>query len=312
MERINNMKEWKRKKIYDILLSPICCTKHSGFDENKKVTIKIENEIIETTQSYYPQYTDKRTGKPFRYDFKPDCDMSDFACGFYEILYKDILANGKIVESDGNFVNRQFAGDVMNSVSKLTQLEDKYHCLANFWLAPMHIGRTSNTTPSENKKWSKVSDIYNIADFMDRFLLLLKYNFDEIYRKQYTKYFGECMNFEVFCKTHILVGSYVDQAYDVKEFSHKIDVNTSETVYELIKQRAKEISESRYACELWDYFKKYKLVEEYVETYLEADEYSLNEDKYPYAYECPKCNRIITNEQNYSIPPICDECSCLD
>lgn len=47
----------------------------------------------------------------------------------------------------------------------------------------------------------------------------------------------------------------------------------------------------------------------YKEKYLEPDEYPLNKEMHPYAYECPMCNRIIANDENFSIPPVCDECS---
>lgn len=47
----------------------------------------------------------------------------------------------------------------------------------------------------------------------------------------------------------------------------------------------------------------------YQEKHLEPDEYPINEEIHPYAYECPKCNRVIANDENYSIPDMCDECS---
>lgn len=68
------------------------------------------------------------------------------------------------------------------------------------------------------------------------------------------------------------------------------------------------------ANEFWsekEYYFNQQVIE-YKEESILAEEYQLNKDKYPHAYECPKCNRIITNEQNYSIPPMCDECSCLE
>lgn len=47
----------------------------------------------------------------------------------------------------------------------------------------------------------------------------------------------------------------------------------------------------------------------YKETYLEPDEYPLDKEIHPYAYECPKCNRIIANDENYSVPDMCNECN---
>lgn len=63
--------------------------------------------------------------------------------------------------------------------------------------------------------------------------------------------------------------------------------------------------------ELWEYFIRNRLLE-YKENYLEPDEYPLNKEIHPYAYECPQCNRVIANDENYSIPPVCDECSKRD
>ena len=134
----------KRKQVYEVLLMPINCEKHGGFKSNRKVNISKQRNCIISTETYWPQYTDKITGKQFRYPFKPDFDMLDFACGFYKIIYKGLLNGNEIVDEDGNFVDKEFAGDTMTSVSKLPGLRDKYHCPANFWILPMVIGRTSN------------------------------------------------------------------------------------------------------------------------------------------------------------------------
>lgn len=187
---------------------------------------------------------------------------------------------------------------------------DRDACLANFWLIPMHIGRTSKTTPIEKMKWSKTSNYYDIQDFMDRFLLLLKYDF-ETYNGMYKKFFKNIKSFEQFADIHFLKGSYTDEKYDIREYSHILDKTTTDTIYDFMKKRAKDISESKHAEELWQYFIKNGLLG-YKETYLEPDEYPLNKEVHPYAYECPKCNRIIVNDENYSIPPVCDECSKRD
>lgn len=287
----------KNKDVYEILMTPI----HSiGYSERKPI-IKKGGFVIETTQTYWPQYIDKDTAKPFRYPFRPDCDISDFACGFYEILYKYILNDNKLVEDNGNFVDKNFAGDTMTSVSKLPKLKEKYHCLANFWLLPMDIGRTSKN------KWCKISQDNNVEDFMDRFLLLLKYNF-EAYKGMYKEYFENIKTFDQFAELHFLRGSYVDEKYDIREYSEILDKTTTDTIYDFIKNRAKAISESKYAEELWEYFFKNGLLG-YTETYLEPDKYPLNKEIHPYAYECTICNSIIANDENYSIPPVCDECS---
>lgn len=226
----------KRQDIYKILMTPIQCTKYS----NGRPIIKVVNSVIETTQTYWPQYIDKDTGKPFRYPFIHDCDMSDFACGFYEIIYKDILNDNKLVDDNGNFTDKNFAGDTMTSVSKLPGLKDRYHCLANFWLIPMEIGRTSKN------EWSKTSKKYEILDFMDRFLLLLKYNY-HAYEDLFKNYFNNIKTFEQFAEIHFIKNSYVDENYDVNEFSHQLDSTTSDILFEFIKIRATLISESKYA-----------------------------------------------------------------
>lgn len=287
----------KIKEIYNILMTPIVCTEHS----EGVPYIEILNSVIKTTQTYWPEYINKYTSEPFRYEFKSDCDMSDFACGFYEIIYKDILNGKKVVDEKGNFTDKNFAGDTMTSISKLPELKEKYHCLANFWLLPMDIGRTAKN------KWCKVSEDNNVDDFMDRFLSLLKCEF-KTYEELYESYFNK-IDFNDFSEIHFLKNSYVDDTYDVNKFSDKIDSTTSDIVFQFMKKRATAISNSKYAEELWEYFKKNGLIKEYKEIYLDPDEYPLNQEIHPYAYECPKCNRIIANDDNYSIPPICDECS---
>ena len=128
--------------------------------------------MIKTTQTYWPQYIDKDTAKPFRYPFRPDCDMSDFACGFYEIIYKDILIGQNIVVEDGNFTNKIFAGDTMNTgiISKYgrkTKLSThKRHCLANFWILPMWLGRDWCNNP--HREHSKTRD--NCNDYIKLYL----------------------------------------------------------------------------------------------------------------------------------------------
>lgn len=305
------MNDKQRAQVYNILLTPIEFFSEKYKESNEypdyiieETNIFIDKNVIKSTQSYYPYYPDLSKK---RYPFSPDCDMSDFACGFYEILYKDILNDNKLVDDNGNFVDKNFAGDTMNSVSKLPILKDSYHCLANFWLIPMHIGRTSKSTPIEKMKWSKMSNYYDIQDFMDRFLLLLKHNFGT-YKDMYKQYFKNIKAFEQFADIHFLKGSHTDEKYDIREYSHILDKTTTDTIYDFMKKRAKAISESKHAEELWEYFFENGLLG-YKETYLELDEYPLNKEVHPYSYECPKCNRIIANDENYSIPPVCDECA---
>ena len=302
------MNDKKRQEVYKILMMPIQCTSYS----NGKPVIKLVDSVIKTTQTYWPQYEEKDTGKLFRYSFKPDCDMSDFAIGFYQILYKDILENNLVLSENDGFFNKEFAGDTMTTASILTGLKEKYHRLANFWLLPMHIGRTSTSTPSGLKKWSKTSDVYPIEDYMDRFLILLKQNYTA-YKELYKDYFKKIESFEMFVKIHMLENSYIDMSYKINQFSIWDESKTEieKIVFEMIKKRAESIANSDYAEELWKYFFANELLE-HKERYLEFDECPLNRDIHPHAYECPKCNRIIANDENYSIPPVCDECSKSD
>ena len=97
-----------------------------------------DRDVIKTSQKYIR---------------KNDPDMSDFAIGFYEIIYKDILNGKTILDEKGYLQNKElFAGDTMNSFRTikrrnpkeniLKKYEYQYHCLANFWLIPMEMGRT--------------------------------------------------------------------------------------------------------------------------------------------------------------------------
>ena len=109
--------------------------------------------------------------------------------------------------------------------------------------------------------WSKMSKIYDVEDFVDRFLLLVKYNFDT-YKRLYPGYFGKMEKFENFVEINFLMGSYVDENYDVNEYSDIVSEKTSNTVWEYIKNRAEVISKSeKYWEKLWEFFSKWGLVE---------------------------------------------------
>ena len=119
----------------------------------------------------------------------------------------------------------------------------------------MEIGRTSKND------WTKTSKKYDVQDFMDRFLSLLKGNFD-VYKSLYPTYFKNkgMDTFEHFVDSHYLRGVYVDEKYNVIEFSNHINnISTSKMLFGAMKCRAKNISESKYVNELWDYFNKWGL-----------------------------------------------------
>lgn len=54
--------------------------------------------------------------------------------------------------------------------------------------------------------------------------------------------------------------------------------------------------------------KNAKKIITYHDEYLTSDEYLKNSDRYPYAWVCQNCDRIIKNSQNFSIPDVCEEC----
>ena len=248
------MDELKIKQVNDILLMPINCTTHCGFKDKRNVEIKKQENTIETTQTYWQEYKDRNTGESFRYNFFPDCDMSDFACGFYEIIYKDFLDSKKIVDDNGCLVNKEYAGDTMTSVSKLPGLKDRYRCLANFWILPMELGRKSED------KFSKTSHYYDIEDYMDRFLLLLKYKLEE-YKKRYPNYFSKINKFEKISDIHLLFNSYLDKRFNVLQYSHAINKNTEKYLWSCIEKRAETIANSRFGPDLWKYFANNNLLE---------------------------------------------------
>ena len=113
------------------------------------------------------QMVDGEIRSPQKYYCTADCDMSDFAVGFYEIIYRDNLLNENknILAEYGRFKNKELAGDTINSFNSLANVildetnktrsnqdkgpdylieyEKRYHCLANFWVIPMRHGRRS-------------------------------------------------------------------------------------------------------------------------------------------------------------------------
>ena len=246
----------KINQVYDILCTPIECTQHSGFKDERKESIEKEKGVIKTTQTYWPEYIDKDTREPFRYKFIPDYDMSDFACGFYEIIYKDLLNGNSIIADNGCFVDKNNAGDTITSVSQLPGLRNRYHCLANFWMIPMEIGRQSK------HNLSKTSSKYCIEDYMNRFLLLLKYRYVE-YKSSFPDYFSESRidSFEKMSYIHFLEESYIDKNYDIKQYSDVINKSTEEYLWKCIKKRAEKISNSKFGLELWEYFDRNNLFE---------------------------------------------------
>lgn len=251
-------KEEIKEQVRKILLMPIEC--YVDYKGGKLEITKENNEKIMSSQMYYPQYIYKDTGKPDRFpNWKPDEDVSDFACGFYEIIYNKVLSGNTIIDAVGNLSDKQYCGDTMTSVSKIPKLKNRYHCLANFWILPMHIGHTSSSTHYDLKKWSKTSNHYKTEDFMDRWLLLLKYQFADF--KENFSYFNNFKSFEEFADIHFLKGSYVDDNYDVIQYSDESlkTQDLDKILFGFMETRAEKISASDYADDLWDFFNNYHL-----------------------------------------------------
>ena len=234
-------------------MTPIkVCGRNSGIPN-----IYMEKKVIHSTQTYESSF---------------DEAMCDFAVGFYEILYKSLLKEKKILHQK-KLVNNAFAGDTMNSFNTianrvpeagksrkqrtcekvwpeyLINFKDHYHCLANFWLLPMEIGRKSN------RSYSKI----RCKDYMDRFLNKISKDLKEVVDIE--KY----NDFEKFKTVHFLEGSYIDaEDGKVLSFSNS-SKNTAEEVIKSMTQkiykRAEMIANSPAGAKLFGYFEKYSLIE---------------------------------------------------
>lgn len=189
LQKVNKMTE-NEKKVYNLLLTPIECSK-------EYTKIRICNRVIQTPQLYSSRFIDE--------------DMSDFSIGFYRIVYEDILKDsaGEILRKDGKYINADYMGDTMHSFNslaniilgdvskdyrspkdrwhpKLTDYGRKYHCLANFWVIPMKHGRRS----------AKLSRY----DSMDYYLYRVENEF--IHVKE--GYFGKFFDWNCFLATHCI------------------------------------------------------------------------------------------------------------
>lgn len=271
MEQTLNYKKKKQEQVKEILLMPISC--------NKSIIgtpVKREN-LIYSGQKYCNNL---------------DEDMSDFAVGFYEIIYRNILKNDEnnhrsILNKDNYLLNRNFAGDTMNSFNTISRsctensfdwpnylwkYFKEYHCLANFWIVPMHIGRTSPRTPKEFRIISKSK--IGINDYMDKFLNNYKEN-ESIYKELCKDYVSEFKDFNDFATQHFLLESYyILEREEIIEYSDSSKYTHEEIINSMkrnIETRANAISKSELELEfgyskkvvwsaLWDYFHDLKLI----------------------------------------------------
>lgn len=249
----------KREQVYMVLMKPVkYSTKRTS---HEKAIIEMKEDVIYSTQLYNGML---------------DCDMTDFACGFYQIVYKDFLYNANIqsvVNVEKGLNDIEFAGDTMNSFNTVANLVKEagkskklrtnenmwplylkeykytYHCLANFWLVPMPIGRTLD----------ELSKAKRTKDYMDRFLKILQKDF-QTYVKEFPKYFSamdESLN--EFMEIHFLKDSYI-QNNQILKFSNGKPQDIISIIHQLNKERAMTIAKSDKVDELWSYFNKHGLI----------------------------------------------------
>lgn len=252
---MNKTEDIKRKQVYYILLKPIECT------TNDTKTIFLYNNMIYSSQAYHT-----KNGKCY------DPDMSDFAIGFYKILYKDILNSHCILTKEGTLMNDEFAGDTMNSFNIIANhtpgagkskksrtpkekwpeylriYKKQYHCLANFWILPREIGRT---------QYGILNKLKEANDYMDKFLKKVETTIDFTNDREYYEKFK---NWKLFVKKHYLINSYVSKTLEVEIYSENDSESFIEKAIEKMELRAKLIAESEIALELWEYFNAYDLV----------------------------------------------------
>ena len=252
----------KNELCKEILLMPIHCDK-------KYESIKLsEDGIILSGQKYRQKYIDEVA----------DPDVSDIAVHFYEIIYKDLFGkyNLSSLLNGCYFRCSEFAGDTMNSFNTtanktpgagikskertpkdewpeyLRNYSERYHCLANFWLLPVEIGRSLDGNLNKARG--------PINDYMDNFLHMIKteVKFDKSERC----YFRAFDSWEDFVDTHFINGYIKNGAVnmystgDVGLCSEKI----IENMLSRVEQRAEDIANSKYADEIIELFNKLGLV----------------------------------------------------
>lgn len=243
-----------QRQIEDLLLMPIKCVNRKDNIEkqidpqNNKIT------IIYSGQTYYSTL---------------DEDMSDFAIKFYDILYKEILEN-KSVLNDKVLYNNQYAGDTMNSFNSIANLVpqagkskktrtnynvwpkylqeyyDHYHCLANFWIIPMGIGRRGKKLNKYDSPYIFINKLSDREDIIDK----------------YKEYFKCITNSDKYNQDIFIEKQFVCTE-DITNIIDKYNNNDTESLInallENIKRRANKIS-TQYCTELWSLFKELKLL----------------------------------------------------
>lgn len=271
------MTDEKEQEVRNILLTPIECTTHK---QSSEIWIEHDNENHEISPCN-GKFTSARIRSSQKYNsYALDPDMSDLAVGFYEIVYADVLKSLKLLNECGSYNNCIFLGDTMNSFNSiannvpgagqstkqrtpkgdwpefLQEYHSQYHCLANFWILPMCIGRTGTKL--------------NHYDSVDIFLNKLQVKYSVL--KKHADYFEQAKTYDEFCKKHFLKG-YVplptDKVLEMYSKKHdKTEKKFIEDAKELIAQaykcmefRADSIISDETICEeLYRFFKERKLL----------------------------------------------------
>ena len=139
----------------------------------------------------------------------------------------------------------------------MQKYHSQYHCLANFWLLPMCIGRTG-------KKW-------NNYDSLDIFLYELEKEFSKW--KEDIGYFERLKSYENFCEKHFIEGYKIlsiDTVYEMyyrrlnnkpktEEKFEEDSQNLVNQAYKFMESRAESISSNDNICgELYECFDELK------------------------------------------------------
>lgn len=201
-------------------------------DEQKQ---KIVQEILKTpiiaSSTYYSKpclVSDSENNNYIisgqRYKGCADEDMCDFSIGYYNVIYeKDILENSNITEI--------FAGDTM--IDNYKKELNNYHCLANFWILPMKVGRSCGRLNRARLR-------------MDSFLKKLLENYGS-YKENYKEYFIEFSE-ETFVEKHYLNGSFFAN-------NTVVEINTVDDARKCISIRAENLSKKKFK-DLYDFFEE--------------------------------------------------------
>ena len=194
-----------------------------------------------------------------------------------------------VVISKKNFVKKDEDG--INSNNK-----DYCNCFVSFMVGELKILAVHQSLRKDGFIEDKIKDTNYNPD-----IIIGDFNAGDYNKSNETKEFQE--NRE---KYRDLIKKYTDKVKKVTS------INNTEIDHILVKDGLNLKNESCYVDDnniLSDHYPIYYSFEiEYCEKYLDAEEYPVDKEKYPYAYECTKCGRVVKNEEMYAIPDMCDEC----